>query len=162
MALVATKMRPKIQKILGGHNKRPKWDKIIKAWAGSGGYLADGMNAAGQQTISVSGFADAGQKINEIMKKNRKSGAAVPGKVAKEIAKCMDTYTSTYQTVITTAPAFFALLGSMEKLMAAPTESKTKMTNDLVKALDTYSKAVMVAGIIPGSPPVPFGPAPLT
>ena len=46
--------------------------------------------------------------------------------------------------------------------MAAPTESKTKMTNDLVKALDTYSKAVMVAGIIPGSPPVPFGPAPLT
>ena len=157
MGLVADKMKPDIQNILGKHNKQPKWDKIIKAWAGPKGYLADAQNAAGQQTTAVNGYTDCGQRLNDLMKKPRKNGSMVASKMAKEIVKCMDTYMSTYQTTIITAPGFVALSASLFTAMGAPTKSKTKAANDIIKALHLFSTpTVIVNGIIPGSPPVPF------
>ena len=159
MAMVAPSMNPELNRLMK-HNRRNKWDKIIKSFVKD--YLLNAQNTGGFSATSVPQGTTAGQNIARIMKKTRKQGALVPIKLAKEISTTlMSSFQSVNQTVIITAAGMSALQKDLNDMMKDPTKNKSKMAQKLVKALDTYAKSCTVNGIIPGSPPIPFA-GPLT
>ena len=154
MAMVAPAMNPELR-ILMKHQRRNKWDKIVKSFVKD--YLLNAQNAGGFSATSVPQGTTVAQNISELMKKPRKVGVIVPIKIAKEITTTlMASFQSVNQTVIVTAPGGIQLQNDLKDMMKDPTKNKQKMYNKLVKALDTYAKSCNVSGIIPGSPPIPF------
>lgn len=131
------------------------WMKIAKEYCNT--YLQTGMNA-GQGATTLPGIAATlGMECIEATAVSTPVGMLTAVKLAKAFNNCLMTYMSLFQTSPPiTAPGFPQLINDFNAFMVAPENNPLKFPKELGKALDTFTIAAQVIGVVPGTPPVPF------
>ena len=65
-------------------------------------------------------------------------------------------FKTAWQTTIVTAPGLPVLGSELVDLFSSPKASATLFAQGYAKALNNFTAAAIVSGMIPGSPPVPY------
>ena len=131
------------------------WMKIAKEYCNT--YLQGGMNAGSGSTILPGIAATLGAECIEATVAPNPVGMLTAVKLAKAFNNCLMTYMSVFQTSPPmTMPGFPGLINDFNLFMVAPENNPLKFPKELGKALDTFTIAAIVIGVVPGVPPVPF------
>ena len=131
------------------------WMKIAKEYCNT--YLQGGMNAGSGSTILPGIAATLGMECIEATAVPNPVGMLTAVKLAKAFQNCFLTYMSLFQTSPpVTAPGFPQLINDFSSFMVAPDNNPLNFPKELGKALDTFTVAATVIGVVPGVPPVPF------
>ena len=69
---------------------------------------------------------------------------------------CLATFLSVNQNTIITAAGLPLLTGELMQVFGSPAPSATLFAQSFASALNNYTLAAIVIGVIPGTPPVPF------
>ena len=131
------------------------WMKIAKEYCNT--YLQGGMNAGSGSTTLPGIAATLGAECIEATAAPNPVGMLTAVKLAKAFQNCLLTYLSLFQTSPPiTAPGFPQLINDFSSFMVAPDNNPLNFPKELGKALDTFTVAATVIGVVPGFPPVPF------
>ena len=131
------------------------WMKIAKEYCNT--YLQGGMNAGSGSTTLPGIAATLGAECIEATAAPNPVGMLTAVKLAKAFQNCLLTYLSLFQTSPpVTAPGFPQLINDFSSFMVAPDNNPLNFPKELGKALDTFTVAATVIGVIPGAPAVPF------
>ena len=131
------------------------WMKIAKEYCNT--YLQGGMNAGSGSTTLPGIAATLGAECIEATAAPNPVGMLTAVKLAKAFQNCLLTYLSLFQTSPPiTAPGFPQLINDFSSFMVAPDNNPLNFPKELGKALDTFTVAATVIGVVPGVPPVPF------
>ena len=76
--------------------------------------------------------------------------------MAKAFDQCLQTFISTNQTTIVTAPGLPVLNSELVQVFSSVNSTATLFCQSFASALNNYTATAIVSGLIPGSPPVPF------
>ena len=138
MALVKAVMMMELAGVFAGSNPDPMTPgkKIAKAFKN---YLKMGMNAGGFPTSNV---VDAA------------AGLGIGGVFAQQLPTMALTYMSGQQIGPPIAPPTH--MPGLMKLFSGPMPTGMNFAKELADVLDTWTKTWVVAGLIPGAPPIPF------
>ena len=152
MALVKATMMMEIAGVFAASNPSPlkPGQDIAKAFAN---YLKLGMNAGGFPTTNVVDAA-AGVGIGGVFAQQLPVGAAIGSQIATQLTTMALTYMSGQQIgPPVTAPTH---LPGLIKLFSGPQPTGMNFAKEMADILDTWAKTWVVAGLIPGAPPIPF------
>ena len=94
--------------------------------------------------------------LGNILSTVRPACALTAQKLAKAFNDCLSTLLSVFQTTIVTAPGFAALIPELIDLFSSPTPSATLFATKFGTALNNFTSAAVIIGVVPGVPPVPF------
>ena len=94
--------------------------------------------------------------MDAVLSKTNASGAIAAMDMAKAFDSCLQTFKTAWQTTIVTAPGLPVLGSELVDLFSSPKASATLFAQGYAKALNNYTAAAIVSGMIPGSPPVPY------
>ena len=115
-------------------------------------------------------FYNLVEKIRKLSKANRKQKRSYK-KISKEIKSinpkntykiarafndCLSTLLTVFQTTIVTAPGFGSLVPELIDLLSTPKPSATLFATKFATALNNFTSAAVISGVVPGTPPVPF------
>ena len=98
---------------------------------------------------------DMGFSFN-ILGKTNASGQLAAMDMAKAFDQCLQTFISTNQTTIVTAPGLPILNSELVQVFSSVNSTATLFCQSFASALNNYTATAIVSGLIPGSPPVPF------
>ena len=115
-----------------------------------------GMNAGAGSFTAMPGASALGQALGEIFESSSPSGALTAQKIATEVDKCLQTFLSVFQNTIVTTAGLPLLTGELVQVFSSPAPSATLFAQSFASALNNYTLAAIVIGVIPGTPPVPF------
>jgi len=152
MALVKATMMVELAGVFAGSNPDPlnPGKKIAKAFKN---YLKMGMNAGGFPTSNVVD-GPSGLGIGAVFAQQLPVGAAIGTQIATQLSTMALTYMSGQQ--IGPPVAAPSHLPGLIKLFSGPMPSGMNFAKELSDILDTWTKTWVVAGLIPGAPPIPF------
>ena len=77
-------------------------------------------------------------------------------KIARAFNDCLSTLLTVFQTTIVTAPGFGSLVPELIDLFSTPKPSATLFATKFATALNNFTSAAVISGVVPGTPPVPF------
>ena len=152
MPLVKATMMMELAGTFAASNPTPikPGQDIAKAFAN---YLKMGMNAGGFPTSNVVDAA-AGVGIGGVFAQQLPVGAAIGTQIATQLTTMALTYLSGQQIgPPVTAPTH---LPGLIKLFSGPQPTGMNFAKEMADILDTWAKTWVVAGLIPGAPPIPF------
>ena len=120
-------------------------------------YVSQGMNAGGGSFTSMPGGSILGGDLAEIISKvPTASGNITAANMATAFEKCLSTFLSVHQTTIVTAPGKGGLTFELMDLLSAPKGHASLYATALGRALNNYTLAAIVIGVIPDTPGIPF------
>ena len=120
-------------------------------------YVSQGMNAGGGSFTSMPGGSVLGGDLAEILGKvPTASGNITAANMATAFDKCLGTFLSVHQTTIVTAAGKGALQLELMDLFSAPKGHASLYATALGRALNNYTLAAIVIGVIPDTPGIPF------
>ena len=120
-------------------------------------YVSAGMNAGGGSFTSMPGGVPLGGDLAEIISKvPTASGNITAANMATAFDKCLGTFLSVHQTTIVTAAGKGALQLELMELLSAPKGHASLYATALARALNNYTLAAIVIGVIPDTPGIPF------
>ena len=120
-------------------------------------YVSAGINAGGGAFTNMAGGSALGDDLARILNKiPTPSGDITAANLATAYDKCLATWLSVHQTTIVTAPGKGGLTVELMDLLSAPKPSGTLYAMDLAKALNNYTLAAIVIGVVPDTPGIPF------
>ena len=121
-------------------------------------YCSAGQNAVGQTMIAMPGSVILGQTLGTIYSAMSPSGAMTAKKMANAFDLCLMTFISTFQITIVTGPFKQLLNTYLNIYLNKPAITGSEFAANLAMALHlaTTAPAILVSGIVPGTPPVPF------
>ena len=152
MALVKAVMMMELAGTFASTNPDPMkpGKDIAKAFAN---YLKMGMNAGGFPTSNVVD-APTGMAIGGVFASQLPVGAAIGSQIATALTTMALTYLSGQQIGPPIAPPTH--MPGLMKLFSGPMPTGMNFAKELADVLDTWTKTWVVAGLIPGAPPIPF------
>ena len=120
-------------------------------------YVSAGMNAGGGSFTSMPGGAAFGDDLARILNKiATPSGNITAANLATAFDKCLSTFLSVHQTTIVTSAGKGALQLELMELLSAPKGHASLYATALARALNNYTLAAIVIGVIPDTPGIPF------
>ena len=120
-------------------------------------YVSAGMNAGGGAFTSMPGGSVLGGDLAEIISKvPTASGNITAANMATAFDKCLSTFLSVHQTTIITSAGKGALQLELMELLSAPKGHASLYATALARALNNYTLAAIVIGVIPDTPGIPF------
>ena len=119
-------------------------------------YCSTGMNAAAGSFTAMPGSSALGQDLGNILGGSSPAGALTAQKMATAFDTCLATFLSVHQNTIITAAGLPLLTGELMQVFGSPAPSATLFAQSFASALNNYTLAAIVIGMIPGSPPIPF------
>ena len=120
-------------------------------------YVSAGMNAGGGSFTSMPGGVPLGGDLAEIISKvPTASGNITAANMATAFDKCLSTFLSVHQTTIVTSAGKGALQLELMELLSAPKGHASLYATALARALNNYTLAAIVVGVIPDTPGIPF------
>ena len=119
-------------------------------------YCSAGMNGAGQPMTAMSGASQLGTDLGDLLAKNPNMGPAHAATFSMRVNTCLSTWMSVYQTTIITAAGTSALYQELNKLFSKPKGHSSLFAMALGRALNNFTLAAVVIGVIPDTPGIPF------
>ena len=120
-------------------------------------YVSAGINAGGGAFTSMPGGSVLGGDLAEVLSKvPTASGNITASNMATAFDTCLSTFLSVHQTTIVTAPGKGALQLELMELLSAPKGHASLYATALGRALNNYTLAAIVIGVIPDTPGIPF------
>ena len=120
-------------------------------------YVSAGMNAGGGSFTSMPGGSVLGGDLAEILGKvPTASGNITAANMATAFDSCLSTFLSVHQTTIVTSAGKGALQLELMELLSAPKGHASLYATALGRALNNYTLAAIVIGVVPDTPGVPF------
>ena len=118
-------------------------------------YVSAGINAGGGAFTSMPGGSVLGGDLAEVLSKvPTASGNITAANMATAFDTCLSTFLSVHQTTIVTIKGGLHL--ELMELFSAPKGAAGLYATALGRALNNYTLAAIVVGIIPDTPGVPF------
>ena len=120
-------------------------------------YVSAGINAGGGAFTSMPGGSVLGGDLAEILGKvPTASGNITAANMATAFDSCLSTFLSVHQTTIVTSAGKGALQLELMELFSAPKGAAGLYASALGRALNNYTLAAIVIGVIPDTPGIPF------
>ena len=119
-------------------------------------YCSTGMNAGAGSFTAMPGASALGQDLGNILGGSSPASALTAQKMATAFDTCLATFLSVFQNTIITAAGLPLLTGELMQVFGSPAPSATLFAQSFASALNNYTLAAIVIGIIPGTPPIPF------
>ena len=119
-------------------------------------YVSAGMNAAGFPFTSMPGTVDLQDGIGDLLKKKGQIGTAFAASFSMKVNDCLMTFLSVNQTSIITAAGTSALYTELNDIYSKPKGHPSLYAMALGRALNNFTLAAVVIGIVPDTPGVPF------
>ena len=119
-------------------------------------YCSTGMNAGAGSFTAMPGASALGQDLGNILGGSSPAGALTAQKIATAFDTCLATFLIVFQNTIITAAGLPLLTGELMQVFGSPAPSATLFAQSFASALNNYTLAAIVIGVIPGTPPVPF------
>ena len=121
-------------------------------------YMQDAQNVFGLPFQGMTGASVLGGDLAQIYSRESLSGEETARKMATAFDKCIATLLTQHQTTIVSV-AFKPLAYTYLNIyLNKPAKTASEFAKNLAMALHlaTTAPAIIVSGIIPGAPPVPF------
>jgi hypothetical protein len=119
-------------------------------------FCSTGMNVGAGSFTAMPGASALGQDLGNILGGSSPSGTLTAQKMATAFDTCLQTFLSVYQNSIVTTAGLPLLQGELMQVFSSPAPSATLFAQSFASALNNYTLAAIVIGIIPGTPPIPF------
>ena len=153
VATLQTELTGIFEKPKGNPVPTPVAMDVAKAYLN---FCSAGIDSGGSPFAAMPGSSALGQDLDSVMSKTNASGAIAAMDMAKAFDSCLQTFKTGWQTTIVTAPGLPVLGTALVDLFSSPKASATLFAEGYAKALNNYTAAAIVSGLIPGSPPVPY------
>ena len=127
--------------------------KIGKAYMN---YVSAGINAGGGAFTGMSGASQLGTDLGDLLAKNPNQGPSHAATFSMRVNTCLSTFLSVHQTTIITAAGTSALFSELNDIYSKPKGHASLYAMALGRALNNFTLAAVVIGVIPDTPGIPF------
>ena len=122
-------------------------------------YMQNAQNVFGFTFTGMTGAADLGQELGKLYSTvPTMSGEKMAREMSKAFDKCIATLLTTNQTTIVSTAFGPLCYTHLNIAFGKPARTSTDYAKNVAKALhlSTTAPAIILSGIVPGTPPVPF------
>ena len=127
--------------------------KIGKAYMN---YVSAGINAGGGAFTGMSGASQLGTDLGDLLAKCPNMGPSHAATFSMRVNTCLSTFLSVHQTTIITAAGTSALFSELNDIYSKPKGHASLYAMALGRALNNFTLAAVVIGVIPDTPGIPF------
>ncbi len=127
--------------------------KIGKAYMN---YVSAGINAGGGAFTGMSGASQLGTDLGDLLAKSPNMGPSHAATFSMRVNTCLSTFLSVHQTTIITAAGTSALFSELNDIYSKPKGHASLYAMALGRALNNFTLAAVVIGVIPDTPGIPF------
>ena len=127
--------------------------KIGKAYMN---YVSAGINAGGGAFTGMSGASQLGTDLGDLLAKQPNQGPSHAATFSMRVNTCLSTFLSVHQTTIITAAGTSALFSELNDIYSKPKGHASLYAMALGRALNNFTLAAVVIGVIPDTPGIPF------
>ena len=127
--------------------------KIGKAYMN---YVSAGINAGGGAFTAMTGASQLGTDLGDLLAKNPNMGPSHAATFSMRVNTCLSTFLSVHQTTIITAAGTSALFSELNDIYSKPKGHASLYAMALGRALNNFTLAAVVIGVIPDTPGIPF------
>ena len=127
--------------------------KIGKAYMN---YVSAGINAGGGAFTAMTGASQLGTDLGDLLAKSPNMGPSHAATFSMRVNTCLSTFLSVHQTTIITAAGTSALFSELNDIYSKPKGHASLYAMALGRALNNFTLAAVVIGVIPDTPGVPF------
>ena len=127
--------------------------KIGKAYMN---YVSAGINAGGGAFTAMSGASQLGTDLGDLLAKSPNMGPSHAATFSMRVNTCLSTFLSVHQTTIITAAGTSALFSELNDIYSKPKGHASLYAMALGRALNNFTLAAVVIGVIPDTPGIPF------
>jgi hypothetical protein len=119
-------------------------------------YVSAGIDSGGSPFASMPGKDGLGQELGGIYGKEYTSGMLHAQDMAKAFDNCLQTFKTSWSTTIITTAGTMPLFTGLNGIFSSPNSDKAMFARKFGMELANFTMMAVVAGMIPGSPPVPY------
>ena len=119
-------------------------------------YVSAGINAGGGAFTGMSGASQLGTDLGDLLSKSPNTGPSHAATYSMRVNTCLSTFLSVHQTTIVTAAGTSALFQELNDLFSKPKGHSSLFATALGRALNNFTLAAVVIGVVPDTPGVPF------
>ena len=119
-------------------------------------YVSAGINAGGGAFTGMSGASQLGTDLGDLLAKNPNQGPSHAATFSMRVNTCLSTFLSVHQTTIITAAGTSALFSELNDIYSKPKGHASLYAMALGRALNNFTLAAVVIGVIPDTPGIPF------
>ena len=127
--------------------------KIGKAYMN---YVSAGINAGGGAFTAMTGASQLGTDLGDLLAKSPNMGPSHAATFSMRVNTCLSTFLSVHQTTIITAAGTSALFSELNDIYSKPKGHASLYAMALGRALNNFTLAAVVIGVIPDTPGIPF------
>jgi len=127
--------------------------KIGKAYMN---YVSAGINAGGGAFTGMTGASQLGTDLGDLLAKSPNMGPSHAATFSMRVNTCLSTFLSVHQTTIITAAGTSALFSELNDIYSKPKGHASLYAMALGRALNNFTLAAVVIGVIPDTPGIPF------
>ena len=127
--------------------------KIGKAYMN---YVSAGINAGGGAFTAMTGASQLGTDLGDLLAKSPNMGPSHAATFSMRVNTCLSTFLSVHQTTIITAAGTSALFSELNDIYSKPKGHASLYAMALGRALNNFTLAAVVIGVVPDTPGVPF------
>ena len=127
--------------------------KIGKAYMN---YVSAGINAGGGAFTTMTGASQLGTDLGDLLAKSPNMGPSHAATFSMRVNTCLSTFLSVHQTTIITAAGTSALFSELNDIYSKPKGHASLYAMALGRALNNFTLAAVVIGVIPDTPGIPF------
>ena len=158
MPLIIPTLQSELTKIYEtGKKGNPDPDKVARKTAQAYfNFVSPAIDAGGSPFVTMSGKDALETGLKKILSKSNPSSAVTAQKIATEFVMCLLTFTTVWQKVINTNPGARLFAQDLTDLLSKPQPTATAFAMKFGSAIGNFTGLAIVAGIIPGTPPIPY------
>jgi len=119
-------------------------------------YVSAGINAGGGPFTGMTGASQLGTQLGDLLSKNPNMGPSFAATFSMRVNTCLSTFLSVHQTTIITAAGTSALFSELNDIYSKPKGHASLYAMALGRALNNFTLAAVVIGVIPDTPGIPF------
>ena len=127
--------------------------KVGKAYMN---YVSAGINAGGGAFTAMTGASQLGTDLGDLLAKSPNMGPSHAATFSMRVNTCLSTFLSVHQTTIITAAGTSALFSELNDIYSKPKGHASLYAMALGRALNNFTLAAVVIGVIPDTPGIPF------
>ena len=161
MALVEQALKSELTSIYEKGKKGNLSPQMVGVKTGNAylSYMQNAQNVFGFTFTGMTGAADLGQELGKLYSTvPTMSGEKMAREMSKAFDKCIATLLTTNQTTIVSTAFGPLCYTHLNIAFGKPARTSTDYAKNVAKALhlSTTAPAIILSGIVPGTPPVPF------
>jgi len=119
-------------------------------------YVSAGINAGGGAFTAMTGASQLGTDLGDLLAKSPNMGPSHAATFSMRVNTCLSTFLSVHQTTIITAAGTSALFSELNDIYSKPKGHASLYAMALGRALNNFTLAAVVIGVIPDTPGIPF------